>query len=88
MTYKELIEKALNGRSVNKAAKEIGLRQVYLNRYKNNKSLPNYCDALILAKEAGINAAEAFEIFAEEERTRKEQKGKKFPNLLSRSSNG
>jgi transcriptional regulator with XRE-family HTH domain len=70
MTYAELIAKALKGRSVNKAAKDLGINQVTLNRYVNGR-LPDFSTALLLADEAGVEHGEAFEILALEEEKRR-----------------
>ncbi len=74
MSYKELIERALHGRSVNQAAKDLGMRQNTLNRYARGERLPDYDDALRLAHEAGIDDAEAFNILAEEAARKKQAK--------------
>jgi transcriptional regulator with XRE-family HTH domain len=67
MTYDELIELAMRGRSVNRAAKELGVNQRSLDRYVKNERLPDYRTALILAQEAGISPGEIMLILAEEE---------------------
>ncbi len=78
MSYKELIERALHGRSVNQAAKDLGMRQNTLNRYARGERLPDYDDALRLAHEAGIDDAVAFNILAEEAARKKEGKNKEW----------
>ncbi|WP_080515821.1 hypothetical protein [Ralstonia pickettii] len=78
MSYQELIAKALHGRSVHRAAKELGIHQRSLDRYSKAERLPDYDDALILAHEAGIDDSEAFKILANEARARKEQKREKI----------
>ncbi|API74125.1 hypothetical protein ACNRBV_19055 [Ralstonia pseudosolanacearum] len=70
MEYSELIAKALHDRKVNKAAKEMGIPQPSLDRYAKGQTLPNYTAALILAKEAGVSAAEALCAIAREEAKR------------------
>jgi predicted transcriptional regulator len=79
MTYEELIEKAMKGRSVNRAAKELGLNQRSLDRYVKGERTPDYRTGLILAKEAGIGAGQAMLILADEE---ERQKGAK--EIISR----
>ncbi len=74
MSYRELIEKALHGRSVNQAAKDLGMQQTTLNRYARGDRLPDYDDALRLAHEAGIGEAEAFQILAAEAARKKQTK--------------
>ncbi|WP_341249656.1 hypothetical protein [Cupriavidus pauculus] len=71
MTYTEFINAALRGRSVNKAAHEMGLPQPTLSNYKLGKHLPSPLATLILAKEAGMSEGEALRVLAEEEATRK-----------------
>ncbi|EHP38872.1 hypothetical protein OR16_34743 [Cupriavidus basilensis OR16] len=71
MTYAELIEKALRGRSVNKAAHDMGITQTLLNKYKLGVNLPGFLNALILAKEAGVSENEAMRVLALEEAKRK-----------------
>jgi len=71
MSYRELIEKALHGRSVNQAAKELGMQQTTLNRYVRGDRLPDYTAAFVLAKEAGVDAATMFLALVEEEAKKK-----------------
>lgn len=71
MNYEELIAKALKQRSVNSMAKAWGVQQVTLNRYVTGKNMPDYDTAMKIAKEAGVDPGEAFEILAAEERNRK-----------------
>lgn len=86
MEYAELIDKALHDRTVNKAAHEMGIPQPTLDRYKKGQTLPTYANALILAKEAGVNAAQALCAIAAEEAKRMgiyENVKKVFRKLLS-----
>lgn len=71
MTYTEFIGLALKGRSVNKAAHDMGLPQTVLNRYKLGENLPGPMATLILAKEAGVSEGDALRVLAEEEASRK-----------------
>lgn len=71
MNYEELIAKALKQRSVNSMAKVWGLPQVTLNRYVTGKNMPDYDTAMKIAREAGVEPGEAFEVLAAEERNRK-----------------
>lgn len=71
MDYQELIEKAIRGRSVNAMAKVWGLNQPTLRRYVNGERLPDFDTALKIAREAGVEPGEAFEVLAAEERNHK-----------------
>ena len=71
MTYDEFITRALHGRSVNSAAKEMGIAQPVLNRYKLGQNLPGPLATVILAREAGISEGEALRVLATEEASRK-----------------
>lgn len=71
MNYQELIEKALKGRPINAVSKAWGVSQPTLYRYARGTSMPDWNTGLRIAKEAGIDPTEAFEVFAEEERTHK-----------------
>ncbi|MDQ1921567.1 helix-turn-helix domain-containing protein [Massilia pseudoviolaceinigra] len=68
MNYEELIAKALKGRSINSMAKAWGVNQPTLSRWVNGQRLPDYNTALKIAKEAGVEPGEAFEVFAAQER--------------------
>ena len=67
MSYKELIEKALKGRSVNQAAKDWQMQQVTLNRYVKGDRTPDVTNMLLLAKEAGVTVNYAAQAVAEQE---------------------
>ena len=71
MNYDEMVEKALNGQSVNAMSKTWGVPQVTLNRYVRGERLPDYDTALKMAKAAGVEPGIAFEVLAEEERQKK-----------------
>lgn len=85
MSYQELIAKALHGRSVNKAAKEMGVSQSSIDRYARGERLPDYTTAFILAKEAGMDPRDVFMTLAQEEAKRKglEIFSEGFKTLLS-----
>lgn len=88
MEYAELIDRAKHGRSVNEMAKELGIPQSTLNRYARGDGLPDYTTALILAREAGINAIEVLRTIAFEDARRKgmlDTAKKVFRSLLSAS---
>ncbi len=91
MRYEEFITKALHGRSVNKAAQEMGIDQSKLNKYKLGHNLPGFMTAMILAREAGVSAEEAMRTLAEEEARRKgilEQAKQLFLCLLNAPKKG
>lgn len=71
MSYKELIEMALHGRSVNQAAKDMAIQQTTLNRYVRGDRLPDYATAFLLAKEAGVDPRDMFLALVEEEAKKK-----------------
>lgn len=71
MSYRELMARALHGRSVNQAAKDMAMQQVTLNRYVNGDRLPDYATAFLLAKEAGVDPREMFLALVEEDAKKK-----------------
>lgn len=71
MSYKELIERALHGRSVNQAAKDMAIQQTTLNRYVRGERLPDYATAFLLAREAGVDPRDMFLALVEEEARKK-----------------
>ncbi|GAA7764740.1 hypothetical protein RN01_02235 [Cupriavidus sp. SHE] len=86
MSYRELIDMALHGRSVNSVAKAIGMKQQTLDRYVKGQTLPDYTSAFLLAKEAGIDPREMFMALVEEEAKKKgvlEKISEGFNTLLS-----
>lgn len=86
MSYRELIERALHGRSVNQVARDLGMQQVTLNRYTRGDRLPDYTTAFLLAKEAGIDPRDMFMALVEEDAKKKgllEKISEGFELLLS-----
>lgn len=86
MSYRELMERALHGRSVNQAAKDMAMQQVTLNRYVNGDRLPDYATAFLLAKEAGVDPREMFLALVEEDARKKgilEKISEGFNSLLA-----
>lgn len=81
MNYEELIAKALNGRSINSMAKAWGVNQPTLSRWINGQRLPDYNTALKIAKEAGVEPGEAFEVFAAQERNHNAKKSMMRPKI-------
>lgn len=71
MSYLEMIERALKGRSVNAAAKAWHIPQSTLFKYTKGERLPDYATAKVIATDAGIDLAEAFNLLANEEAKRK-----------------
>lgn len=71
MEYNEFIDRALNGQSVNSMAKRWGVHQPTLDRYTKGDGLPGYDLALKMIRDSGMNAEEALEALATEERNRK-----------------
>ena len=74
MTYADLIAQALKGRSVNKAAQDWGIPQQTLDRYVKGKTMPDYQTALVISRDAGVEAGTVMRICAEEE-SRKKPRG-------------
>ena len=66
MSYMELIQRALKGRSVNSTAKAWGIPQKNLDRMIKGQ-LPSFAAAKIIAEEAGVDLGEALKMLAEEE---------------------
>ncbi len=86
MSYQELIAKALHGRTVNRAAQDMGVSQSSMDRYARGQSLPDYATAFLLAKEAGIDPRDMFLALVEEDAKRKgllEKISKGFKWLVS-----
>ena len=71
MSYLELIEKALKGRSINATAKAWGLPQKTLDVISKGEYLPNYQTAMKIAEEAGVPEGEVLKLLAQEELERK-----------------
>jgi predicted transcriptional regulator len=87
MNYEELIAKVLKGRSVNAAAKEIGIPQPTLSRYVKAERIPDCDIGLLLVEEAGIDPIEGFKTLAEATKnykiaSMKKQQGFVQPDLL------
>jgi len=85
MSYLEMIERALKGRSVNAAAKAWHIPQSTMDKYAKGQRLPGYKLALLMAKEAGISEAEAMKTLAEEEekmKSKTEKISESFNSLL------
>ncbi|SDC52506.1 Helix-turn-helix [Cupriavidus sp. YR651] len=78
MSYRELIEKALHGRSVLKAAMDLNIPQPSLRKYCNGERMPPFDVALQLANEAQMDPGEVFLMLAQEEARRS---GKEFRGI-------
>lgn len=86
MSYREMIERALHGRSVLKASKDLGIPQPTLRNYCSGERLPDYTTAFLLAKEAGVDPREMFMALVEEDAKKKgvlEKISEGFNALLS-----
>lgn len=70
MGFTDVIEKALHGRKVAAAAREMGMYQQKLDRFYKGQCLPNYTDALIIAREAGVPLEDVFIALAKDEAER------------------
>ncbi len=75
MTYDELIAKALDGMTVNRAAVVWGIPQSNLDRYSKSQSMPNAAAALAISRAAGVPAEEVLEIIARQEAKKKQKSG-------------
>jgi hypothetical protein len=67
MTYQELMEKVLAGKSVNARSKELGIPQKTLEGYVKERSYPGCAMTVKLAVTAGIPINEAVEAVAKQE---------------------
>ncbi|MFX3555722.1 hypothetical protein V8921_20635 [Ralstonia mannitolilytica] len=76
MSFREVIERALHGRSVRQAALSMGMYQQKLQRFYAGKCLPEYDDALKIAEEAQVDPGEVLKILAAETSQRREKKEK------------
>ncbi len=74
MNYSDVMERALKGRSVNAAARDMGLPQQSLSRWVLGKNLPDYSSAAILAAEANVSLGEMMRVLVEEDQRRKVSK--------------
>lgn len=68
MDYRELIQLALQGRSVNAAAKDFGVTLSAFQRYVKGERLPDYDLGLRLVEAAGVDLATGFLILAAKQR--------------------
>lgn len=71
MNYSDVMARALKGRSVNAAARDMGLPQQSLSRWVLGKNLPDYSSAAILAAEASVSLGEMMRVLVEEDQRRK-----------------
>lgn len=79
MEFEQLFAKALQGKSVNQAAKEWGIPQTTLSKYSRGERVPDYQTALILAREAEVDPGEVMAILARLEARKKPRS--LFPDL-------
>jgi hypothetical protein len=87
MSYLEIVQRALKGRSVNAAAKLWGVPQSTLDKYARGVRLPDYLTAKIIATEAGITAGEMLDTLAAEEAKRRLEIEQRSFNPLVAGSN-
>jgi len=71
VNYTEIMQKALKGRAVNAAAKEMGLPQASLDRWVKGKNIPDYSSAAIIAAEARVSLGEMMAVLVKEDQRRK-----------------
>lgn len=74
MNYSDVMARALKGRSVNAAARDMGLPQQSLSRWVLGKNLPDYSSAAILAAEANVSLGDMMRVLVEEDQRRKVSK--------------
>lgn len=77
MDYKELIELALQGRSVNSAANALGIPQPTFQRYVKGERMPDFDYGLRIVQAAGVDLQEAFLLLATTEREYKRKVSKR-----------
>ncbi len=78
MEYDTLIKKALNGESVNAAAKRMGFRQRQLAYYVKAENLPDCDGAIILAEAAGVSIEEAVRAIAKKKAELRPESARSF----------
>jgi len=71
MNYQEMLQKALQGRSVCEVSRLWGVPQSTLNRFIRGERLPDFHTALRIAEEAEIAPGDALRMLAKEEQIRK-----------------
>lgn len=67
MEYQELIEKALNGRSVRRAAMMWDVPPPTMDRYARGERMPDVGTILKIIEDSGVSADEALKIIAAQE---------------------
>ncbi len=67
MTYEKLIERVLQGRSVNATAKAIGIPQKTFEGWVKQKNFPNCSSTIVLANAAGIDLETAVKAVSKKE---------------------
>ena len=73
MDYKELIERAKQGRSVNSTAQALGVPLSTFQRYEKGERFPDFDIGLRIVQAAGVDLATAFVIIALAQRDSKRQ---------------
>lgn len=78
MTYEKLMELVLAGRSVNAAAKAMGLTQRQLDYYVKAQNLPDCDAAIVLAEAAGISIEETVRTIAAKKAELRPERARSF----------
>ena len=78
MTYEKLMELVLAGRSVNAAAKAMGLTQRQLDYYVKAQNLPDCDAAIVLAEAAGVSIEEAVRSIAAKKAELRPERARSF----------
>lgn len=86
MEFEQLFANALQGRTLNQAAKDWGVPYTNLQRYSKAERVPDYQTALILAAEAGVSPGEVMQILARLEARKKPRS--LFPDMAFRLQTG
>jgi len=71
METRELIAKAMKGRTIYRAAKDWGMPITTLTQYVKGGRLPDFSTAILIADEVGIDHGQMLEMLAQEEKTKK-----------------
>lgn len=71
MDYNELIELALQGRSINATANALGIPLATFQRYASGERFPDFDTGLRIVQAAGVDLATGFLVIAEAQRNYK-----------------
>lgn len=81
MEYEELIERVLQGRTVNATAKAIGVPQPSLDKYVKRQTIPGCENGYKMVVAAGVDVTEGFRTLANAERQHKLRKQNGFVQI-------